>query len=769
MRLKAIFIIPFLFLCIIKGISQNSDKINIIPQPVSIISGTGELNLRDYPAYFYAPGIEKDPMFDFCKWADKEFDLKMDRVMSPDKAIRFEKIDTFSHAEAYLLQIDQNGILIRYKDEAGAFYATQTLKQLCPIESSDIEANKQVKLNIPFCTIYDYPNFSYRGMHLDECRHFFGLDAVKKYIDMLAFQKMNFFHWHLTDDQGWRIEIKRYPKLTEIGSCRDETLIGHYSDKPVRYDGQKYCHYYTQAQIKEIVAYAAKKYITIIPEIEMPGHASAALASYPELGCQDKSIKVATTWGIFDDIFCPEDGTFLFLQNVLDEVMALFPSRYIHIGGDEAPKVAWKNSDFCQRLIKNLRLKNEEGLQSYFIKRIEKYVNTKGRTIIGWDEILEGGLAPNAVVMSWRGMEGGLEAATQNHDVIMTPGAYCYFDYYQAKGPDEPIAIGGLVTLKKVYSFNPIPSKLEKSKHHHILGGQANLWTEYIATPQHLQYMAYPRSFALSEALWSPDKNKNYENFVKRLIHQLPRLDAWNINYARHFYNIYINSKIIEGSPKISITSDNPEGEIEMRIINGETDTNWQKYTEPTLFIQGKGEVQARMLSKGNKAKMPSTVKSYSTHKAIGAMITLLNPPNEKYDAGGKGALVNGFLGTDNDYGGDEWLGFQGKDIIANIDLSKPHTINTVEARFFVSKGQWIYPPSQIKVFAIDAQGNSTAIKGKVTINEVGKIYTFLFSFDHPIVIKNLRVEVNRFGIIPAGAQGAGNEAWLFCDELMVR
>lgn len=769
MNFKLLSIFTLLVFSGIFVFAQSTGSLNIIPQPVKTDVFQGSLNLRDYPAYLYSPGIEKDPMYDFNQWASKEFELDMKRVMTPGNVIRFEKVDTFSHPDAYLLTIDGNGVLINFKDEAGAFYATQTLKQLCPVESTDLSVNRRMAMNVPFCKIYDYPRFSYRGMHLDESRHFFGKEAVKKYIDMLAFQKYNYFHWHLTDDQGWRIEIKRYPKLTEIASCRDETLIGHYSDKPVRYDGKKYCHYYTQEDVKEIVAYAEKKYITIVPEIEMPGHASAALSAYPELGCTEKPIKAATTWGIFDDIFCPKEGTFLFLQNVLDEVMALFPSKYIHIGGDEVPKVQWENCEYCQKLIRNFRLKDEHGLQSYFIQRIEKYVNGKGRTIIGWDEILEGGLAPNAVVMSWRGIEGGLEAASQDHEVIMTPGAYCYFDYYQARGPEEPVAIGGLVTLKKVYSFEPIPDKLPASKQKYIMGGQANIWTEYIATPQHLQYMAYPRSFALSEVLWSPKTERNYEEFVQRLTSQLPRLDAWNVTYAKHFYNIYINSKHIDGAEKIVLTCDNPQAKVEMRISNGKTITAWQEYAEPVPFLKGVGAVEARVQIKGSKSDMPATVKEYETHTAMGAKVTLVNMPHEKYNAGGKDALVNGFKGPDNDYGGDEWLGFSGKDIIATLEMEAGHTIDRVEARFFVSQGQWIYPPRDMKVYIYDALGNEKEVMAKTTITENGKIYKVVLNFDKPIETDKLKVEVNRYGLIPAGAQGAGNEAWMFCDEIFVR
>lgn len=753
------------FLIPIVGFSQ----INIVPQPVKVISLDGKLDIRKMESYYYSNAPTQDIMSDFLSWGKEYYALNLKRSAKPENAIRFVQTDTFSHKNAYLLTINEKGVEIRYKDEAGAFYATQTLKQLCPVEGSFSTENFKQALKVPYCQIYDYPRYAYRGMHLDECRHFFGMEAVKKYIDMLAFQKYNYFHWHLTDDQGWRIEIKRYPKLTQIASCRDETLIGHYRDKPVRYDGQKYCHYYTQEQIKEIVAYAAKKYITIVPEIEMPGHASAALSAYPELGCTGKPVKAATTWGVFEDIFCPKDGTFLFLQNVLDEVMMLFPSKYIHIGGDEVPKVQWKNCDFCQGLIKKYRLKNEEGLQSYFIQKIDKYVTSKGRTIIGWDEILEGGSAENAIVMSWRGTEGGIEAANQNHEVIMTPGAYCYFDHFQARRPGEPVAFGGLTTLKKVYSFDPTPQSLPLDKQKYILGGQANLWTEYIASPEHVQYMAYPRSFALSEVLWSPKDSKNYADFVRRLKVQLPRLDAWKINYAHHFYTLEIKSNHVNDRQKISFTTDAQPANILYRITEGKSTTAWLPYSEPIDMPNGMGVVEARMVDDEKKVDMPIYSKEYVSNIGCSAVMKLDAEPSEKYNLGGVVALQNGFYGTDDSFGGDEWLGFSGKDINANFQFNSKTALSQVEIRFYDDRGNWIYPPKSFTILGGDDNNNLTEIPCKVTINEMGNISKAFIQFKQPVDVSVLQVNIKRFGIIPDGEKGAGHEAWLFCDEILLR
>lgn len=347
---------------------------------------------------------------------------------------------------------------------------------------------------------------------------------------------MNRFHWHLTDDQGWRIEIKKYPKLNEVAAWRDQTLIGKAGNASPKFDGQRYGGFYTQEEIKAVVAYAKDRGVTIIPEIEMPGHAVAALAAYPQFGCTNNdTLKVAQKWGVFNDIFCPTEETFSFLQDILDEVMELFPSTYIHIGGDEVPKLRWKQSAYCQQLMRTEGLKNEAELQSYFIQRIEKYLNSNGRQIIGWDEILEGGIAPHATIMSWRGINGGISAARSGHDAIMTPGAYCYLDHYQDDPAKEPLAIGGLTKLDKVYSYNPIPDSLTQEEAKHILGAQGNLWTEYLTTPEAIEYMAYPRAIALAEVLWTPASRKNFKDFLQRLTQHTDRLDGMNVHYATHF------------------------------------------------------------------------------------------------------------------------------------------------------------------------------------------------------------------------------------------
>lgn len=452
-------------------------------------------------------------------------------------AIHFVFDETINNPEGYRLKVTSNAVRISYSEARGAFYAVQTLRQLLP-HGIEIENGISAKeLLIPAVEIMDEPRFSYRGMHLDVCRHFFPVEFVKHYIDLLAMYKMNRFHWHLTEDQGWRIEIKKYPKLTEVGAWRKETLIGHYSNQPQKFDGTRYGGYYTQEEIREVVQYAADRFITVIPEIEMPGHALAALASYPWLGCfPERNYEVATKWGVFEDVFCPKEETFEFLENVLLEVMELFPSEYIHIGGDECPKTSWKECSHCQGVIKDKGLEDEHELQSYFITRMEKFLNKHGRQIIGWDEILEGGLAPNATVMSWRGEEGGVEAAEMGQNAIMTPVSHCYFDYYQSSQPGEPVAIGGFIPVQKVYGYEPEPVKLSPDKAYHILGAQGNVWTEYIKTGSHVEYMILPRMPALSEVVWTPAGRKEYPDFLKRIREHSKRWNRMNLNFANHIF-----------------------------------------------------------------------------------------------------------------------------------------------------------------------------------------------------------------------------------------
>jgi hexosaminidase len=425
---------------------------------------------------------------------------------------------------AYLLHITRAKVLIQAGSESGFYYALESLVQML----------RQNKGRLPLVRIQDEPRFVWRGMHLDVSRHFFSVEEIKRYLDLMAKYKMNVFHWHLTDDQGWRIEIEKYPKLTEIGAYRAQTVVGKAGSG--LFDGKPYGGFYTQAQIKEVVAYAAERFIQVVPEIEMPGHAMAALAAYPQYACNPGPYEVATDWGVFEDVYCAgKDATFQFLTDILNEVMALFPGEYLHIGGDECPKTRWNNCVHCQARMQTEGLQDAHEIQSYFIRRIEKHVNAKGKKIIGWDEIMEGGLAPNALVMSWRGTEGGIAAAKAGHYAVMSPGSPCYFDHYQAQTTEnEPLAICCYNPLEAVYAYEPIPAELSQQQHRYILGAQGNVWTEYMPHFDQVCYMALPRMLALAEVLWSPANKRNYADFLSRLPEQAKFLDEKGYKYGRH-------------------------------------------------------------------------------------------------------------------------------------------------------------------------------------------------------------------------------------------
>jgi hexosaminidase len=448
--------------------------------------------------------------------------------------------DSAAGAESYRLDVTARGVTISAPKAAGAFYGLQTLRQLLangrgPADTV-LGGARIRRVSLPGIHIEDAPRFGYRGLHLDVGRHFAPVSFVKKYIDVMARYKFNTFHWHLTEDQGWRIEIKRYPKLTEVGGCRKETQLDR-NRQPYVGDSIRYCGFYTQDQVRDVVAYAKARHVTIVPEIEMPGHSKAALAAYPELGCTPGPFEVRTTWGIDEDIFCPKEETFGFIENVLTEVMALFPGQFLHVGGDEAPKARWRASPDAQAVIRRENLKNEEELQSYFIQRIEKFLNAHGKRLIGWDEILEGGLAPQATVMSWRGIAGGIAAARQNHDVVMAPNTYTYFDYVQGDRRFEPTPVGRYLPLDTVYSYEPIPDSLSADEGRHILGVQGQLWTEYMATTDKVEYMAYPRALALAEVGWSPKSARSWDSFRSRLLPRLYALDRLDVDYR--FPGIY--------------------------------------------------------------------------------------------------------------------------------------------------------------------------------------------------------------------------------------
>lgn len=521
-----------------KDITNTKEDYSIIPQPQKLNISNGKFLFKSSTSIISSDELknESDYLNKLIEGA-LGYQLTVTSKKKDSNCIELVLDASVEQLEGYKIEVTYEKIIISGKTNQGVFYGIQSLRQLMP---ADIENQENLinELTIPACEIEDYPKFSYRGMHLDVCRHFFPVDFIKKYLDLIALHKMNTFHWHLTEDQGWRIEIKKYPKLTEIGAFRKETMVEKNFD-PYIGDGKSYGGFYTQKEIKEIVAYAKSKHITVIPEIELPGHSLAAIASYPNLGNTGEQYEVATKWGVFEEIYAPKEETFQFLEDVLTEVMELFPSKYIHIGGDEAPKNQWKESLQAQEVIKREGLKDEHELQSYFIKRIEKFLNSHGRNVIGWDEILEGGLAPNATVMSWRGTEGGIAAAKQKHNVIMTPGHSCYLDHYQTEDREnEPLAIGGKTTVEDVYNYNPLPEELSADEQKYILGAQGNVWTEYMKTTNHVEYMILPRMSALSEVVWSNSKKSSFEDFKVRLTKLRNRYDALKLNYGKHVFKV---------------------------------------------------------------------------------------------------------------------------------------------------------------------------------------------------------------------------------------
>lgn len=732
----------------------------IIPQPASVELGNSFLNISRsirLTATESNPDMER-VIVEVRSWLGEHSVRLSDEADAPQLRLI---IDPDRPPEYYQLDINPQGINLTGGSSVGLFYGVQTLRQLGWSEP----VPQGIRLRTAM--IRDEPAFGYRGMHLDVGRHMFPVEAIKQYIDMLARYKMNRFHWHLTEDQGWRIEIKKYPKLQEVAAYRKETLIGHYNDQPHQFDGRRYGGYYTQEEVKEIVAYAKDRFITVIPEIELPGHAQAAVAAYPELGCTDEPVEVATKWGVFDNIYCPNEETFQFLEDVLTEVMALFPSRYIHIGGDEAPKTQWEHSEQAQAVIRREGLADEHELQSYFIRRIEAFLNKNGRSLIGWDEILEGGLAPNATVMSWRGEAGGIAAAKQGHDVIMTPTTYCYFDYYQSTHPDEPLAIGGFLPLEKVYGYHPIPDELSAEEAKHILGAQGNIWTEYIPTVEKLHYMAYPRMQALAEVVWTPRDQKDLQQFVHRLDGHYPHFDKWGIQAANHLYDAQVAISNQEDSG-LQIVAGNLVDKGQIRYeFSGDNSSQDQVYRGP--FKPRSGTYTFQSYRDNEMIGRPASI-TYEDHLAVGQTMTLKHAPHPKYNGEQPQVILNGVVGSDERYGDSEWIGLEGVDFDAEITWEKPVAPATVQLRFYHSPGQWIYAPREVTFYAWSGDVKDWVKVASATVEPTNKKISSL-TFSIPKAKKNtrFRLEIPNYGTIPEGAQGAGHGAWLFVDELRIR
>lgn len=715
---------------------------SILPSPVTYVQSVGSFQINQ--ALTVNPSEIHPGLFAQFKFLGETFHGLTITTDVQNGMVNFKKLENVKQ-DSYSINV-AGGITISYSSDASCYYAMTSLMQLMKRNENG--------LALPKCFVKDYPNFQWRGLHLDVSRHFFTVEEIKRFIDLMSYYKFNTFHWHLTDDQGWRIEIKKYPKLTEIGAWRDSTVDNHYTTVPRTYTKARYGGFYTQEQIKDVVAYAEAKYVTIVPEIEMPGHARAALAAYPEYSCTGKAQGVEGLWGIFDDIFCSKPASIQFLKDILDEVIPLFPGQYIHIGGDEAPKTRWHSCPKCQDIMKENHLKDEHELQSYFIRQMDAYVTAKGKKIIGWDEILEGGLSPNAAVMSWRGFDGGLEAAKQGHYVVMTPGSHCYFDHYQGKGKDEPLAIGGYTSLEKVFTFNPIPPDLGPEVSSYILGGQANIWTEYIPTFSKVEYMAYPRAIALSEALWCTNK-PTYDVFLSVLVQDhFPQLDRWKVNYSK-------------SALKASVKTLRTNTGIELKSTGQSIENGKIKETSISFpFTRSKKKTKTEEVTIHPEDESIRQTIQITNHLALGANVRFVTEPSPKYN-GGDIVLVDGQFGA-RPWKGHEWIGFDTNVIVLEIDLGKITKIREIKVSFLQDENSWIHAPHQAEIESIlpvrpylVGRSKAPSLDTKNPNSEIWNIRGFGTS-------QILRITIKGADKIPQGQPGEGNMPWIFIDEIQI-
>jgi hexosaminidase len=781
----------------------------IVPAPVSYATTAGADFVLTRATVLHSSSNPAPPILAFNAMLEQAYGFALSvqsSAVAPSGSISIAPMPGATGlSEAYKITVSARGIAIEHAPN-GLMPALATLLQLLPAKPFD-------RANIRSCTVTDAPRFGYRGLHLDVSRHFLPVDGVLRFIDLMARFKFNTFHWHLTDDQGWRLEIKRYPKLTEIGATRGGTIVGRHPG--TANTNQPHGGYYTHADVALVVKYAADRGITILPEIELPGHSSAAIAAYPWLSCfperatpqtywntgeaprtsPDGRVKlVQETWGVFDDVFCPTDSTFKFLENVLDEVMALFPGKYIHIGGDECPKTAWRESAFCQNLIKTNQLKDEHGLQSYFIRRIEKYLNAKGRQIMGWDEILEGGLAPNATVMSWRGEAGGIAAAQQGHRVVMTPGEWVYLDHSQSKFEDS-VTIGGHTSLAKTYSYEPVPASLDAVAGALVLGAQGNVWTEYISNRQKLDYMVFPRMVALSEVLWSPKNKRNWNDFSLRLPALFDRLDALGVGYSSAVYDL--DERVVfdeqgkphwhlsTAHPTATITVNTPPEAAKLPIGKATPDgaaqpngggNQWSLPNrapgakQQTVDFTAPGQYTAELLLPSGKKQTVSRTRRLSLATdgafALGAL-----PSNYAFLSRPWLVLTDGFSGNTRQVRGAEWLGWQGQDGEVTAKLSAVGTWSKLVFCGLHQPKSWIYHPQKLTVLtSVDGKTYQPVASSQfgpdIKIEPDGK-FRWQIALP-PTQAGFIKLVATNFGKIPAGANGEGEAAWLFADEIEV-
>ena len=689
----------------------------------------------------------------------------------PASGIRFVTDESLP-AEGYELNVDGEGIEVRASQFPGFLYALQSLEQLLPAAVYGTEPAPDAAWEVPCVKIADAPRFAYRGMHLDVARHFFSVDEVKRYIDVMAIHKLNTLHWHLTDDQGWRIEIKRYPELTAVGSIRKATVV---RKEWGTYDGTPYGGFYTQDEIRDVVKYAADRGVTVIPEIDLPGHMLAALTAYPELGCTGGPYEVWGRWGVADDVLCPgREKTFEFLEGVLTEVMELFPSEYIHIGGDECPKVRWEKCPRCQAKIRQLGLKDdgehtaEHYLQSYVTDRIGKFLAQHGRRIIGWDEILEGRAPSDAVVMSWRGSEGGIAAAKLGHDVIMTPNSHFYFDYYQSLDTDaEPFGIGGYIPMEQVYSYDPAFPELTPEQQKHILGVQANLWTEYVLSDEHLEYMLLPRLAALSEVQWCLPETKDWNRFIGSF-----RMDKiysqLGYEFAKHIFGVTASYAVDPEKGGVVMTLTTQGGAPIRYTLDGSDPTASSPLYKAPVTIGESCTFKAAALREGMQT--PVYTRKFDFNKATGRRIALNAVPTLKYTYGGASLLVDGYRGGPV-YSNGAWIGFLNEPLDVTIDMqgAKPYSAVTVES--LVEKGEWVFPPSSVGVYLSDdgSEFTEAALMSvpQETAGSPDGVKPFKVLFPETSA-RYLRVVARTVDPIPAWHGAAGQKAHMFVDEIIV-
>lgn len=760
----------------------NGQSLPLIPQPVEAKYTSGNLVINETTPLMYTGQAVYARFINSYLLQYYGFQLPVNQSTGSQINIQLieKKVDAPAPG-AYNLICNSSGVTITGEGE-GLMNGITTFLQFFDYKKNGGDKS----FTIPFCTINDYPRFVYRGTHLDVGRHFFPVAFLKKYIDYLTLHKINNFHWHLTEDQGWRIAIEQYPKLTEMGAWRNGTITGRYPGKGN--DSIYYGGFYTAAEIKEVVAYATERYINVIPEIDLPGHGSAAIAAYPYLSCfpEEPTInyfpkncvwsgttsgkQVQQTWGVFSDVFCAgKETTFTFVQTVLDEVLKLFPSRYIHIGGDECPKENWEKCPMCKKRMEDNNLKDAHELQSYFINRLEKYLNERGRIIIGWDEILEGGLAPNAVVMSWRGESGGITAANMNHQVIMSPNNPLYFDHAQSRYEDS-VTIGGYNPIEKVYNYNPVPASLPEDKQQYILGAQANMWTEYMKNPAKVEYMLFPRIAALSEVLWTPTPQKKWNDFEKRLTQTLYRYKRMGINYSNAHYDVTATVVPAKDFKSVSwkLTSNDPDAKIMYRFAEGNNTTEWQHYTAPVKVAQS-NTLQATITNNlSDNGKIIE--QDFYFNIATGKKVNVLTEISPKYSGNGNFTLVDGIVNQKGINAPQQFLGFEGSDCIAVIDLGKNTDIGSVNVSSLLARGSWVYQPKQVSVMistdnkSYNQWGASDIFKPEGS-NGKGSITV---SMDK-VKTRYLKIHIANIGAIPAGQPGAGKKAWLFVDEISVQ